>query len=525
MTPGAGRGAAAPRWRSASWSGRRFARPGRALLLLLALGFQGCASAGGGAPGGTRPPVAVLDSVLDAAPMDQLHWGVLVLDAGSGAVVFERNARRRFVPASNAKLLVTAAALLELGPEYRFGTEAWIAGALDPAGVVRGDLVIPAVGDPTLSRRYWGDDEAPLRALVDSLRDRGLRGVAGRLVVDVSAWDTVPAPASWMIGNLPWGFSALPAPFAIAEGTTWVVVEGGAVAGEAARTHWYPLGTEGFVEGDVRTVAEDDSTAEVGTTWRAEEGRHILWGSIPAGAVDTLPLSTRVPTREAGRRLLQLMDSAGIPVQGGFAVVPDSGVSLGGGCRTGALRGCARAERLARLESPPLSEVVRGILEPSQNWMTEQLIGALALARGLPAGRQHGLDLVEEVLIREAGLDSLDVDLRDGSGLSAYNLVTPRALVAVLRRMAGGPLAETYREALAAPGEADSTLEERLLDLRGRVQAKTGTISNVNSLSGYLVADSGRELIFSILSNGAGLPAGQVRERIDDVARALARGY
>jgi D-alanyl-D-alanine carboxypeptidase/D-alanyl-D-alanine-endopeptidase (penicillin-binding protein 4) len=120
-------------------------------------------------------------------------------------------------------------------------------------------------------------------------------------------------------------------------------------------------------------------------------------------------------------------------------------------------------------------------------------------------------------------VDSLDIALRDGSGLSAYNLVTPRALVAILLRMHRSPLATSYREALAAPGEEESTLERRLLDLEGRVQAKTGTISNVNSLSGYLRTDSGREVVFAILTNGSGLPSGVVRTRMDDVVRTLAR--
>ena len=85
------------------------------------------------------------------------------------------------------------------------------------------------------------------------------------------------------------------------------------------------------------------------------------------------------------------------------------------------------------------------------------------------------------------------------------------------------PVAADWMGALAAPGEEGSTLERRLLDLQGRVQAKTGTISNVNSLSGYLETDSGRQVAFAILTNGSGLPSAAVRDRIDDVVRLLAR--
>jgi len=135
----------------------------------------------------------------------------------------------------------------------------------------------------------------------------------------------------------------------------------------------------------------------------------------------------------------------------------------------------------------------------------------------------EGVDVIETFLTEQVGVDSLDIAPRDGSGLSAYNLVTPRALVRILQYMERGANAVTYRDALAEPGEEESTLERRLMDLGGRLFAKTGTISNVNSLSGYLVRVDGTEVIFSILSNGSGLPASRVRAAIDDVVRILAR--
>jgi D-alanyl-D-alanine carboxypeptidase/D-alanyl-D-alanine-endopeptidase (penicillin-binding protein 4) len=168
-------------------------------------------------------------------------------------------------------------------------------------------------------------------------------------------------------------------------------------------------------------------------------------------------------------------------------------------------------------------ELVAGILGPSQNWITEQLIRTLGAERGEKGSWSEGVDVIRTFLTEQVEVDSLDIALRDGSGLSAHNLVTPRALVRILQYMWRGANAATYRAALAEPGEEDSTLERRLLDLEERLFAKTGTISNVNSLSGYLVRDNGSEVIFSILSNGSGLPASRVRAAIDGVVRALAR--
>ena len=117
----------------------------------------------------------------------------------------------------------------------------------------------------------------------------------------------------------------------------------------------------------------------------------------------------------------------------------------------------------------------------------------------------------------------LDVAPRDASGMSFYNLVTPRALVQVLQYMARGQNAAAFRSALAEPGVDGATLSNRLSGLEGRVFAQTGSISNVNALSGYVVRSDGSEVVFSILSNGSGLPYSRVRRALDGLVRVLAR--
>ena len=185
--------------------------------------------------------------------------------------------------------------------------------------------------------------------------------------------------------------------------------------------------------------------------------------------------------------------------------------------------GAAHSRRLTTLTSPPMGEIVEAILEPSQNWMTEQLVHVLGLELGEEGSWQEGFDVEEDFLFREVGVDTLDIHYQDGSGLAAYNLVTPRAMVRILEYMGNSPHGELYRLALAEPGEEGSTLRNRLPGLEGRVFGKTGTISHVNSLSGYLTTDSGRQLIFSILTNGSGLSSRLVRASIDQVVQAVAR--
>jgi D-alanyl-D-alanine carboxypeptidase/D-alanyl-D-alanine-endopeptidase (penicillin-binding protein 4) len=461
-------------------------------------------------------------AIIDRPPLDGVHWGIRVVDLATGRVRVSLNDAKRFIPASNMKIVVSAAALLKNGPERRFATELWGVGGVGESGEVRGNLVLPATGDPTLSERFWNDDEAPLRALVDTLAARGVTSVNGALVIDRTAWDTLSVPSSWMVGNVPSGFSAAPAAFAIGEGATEIVVEAAEEPGEPATVRRVGGGTEGFVVSDVRTLARNDpGDTRLGTDWRPESGVHVVRGTIRQGRTDTIEVATRLAEREAGVRLLQLIEAAGIPVRDGFRIVSDTAETVGGGCLAGRVQMCGGAFPVARIESPPLLEVSKALLEPSQNWITEQVMRSLAGEAPL-ASRSAALDTVETVLFREAGVDTLDLSLQDGSGLSAYNLVTPRAIASVLWRMLLTPYPAGWRDALAAPGEEDSTLEYRLDGFEGRVQAKTGTISNVNSLSGYVIDDAGDEMIFSILTNGSGLPSSRVRRAIDEVVRAIA---
>ena len=260
-------------------------------------------------------------------------------------------------------------------------------------------------------------------------------------------------------------------------------------------------------------------------SWIRHRSIRSISASWPStlGTIDTLSFAIRDPVRQATAALDRAIAGAGIVVDDQARIVWADSMNVGRACMSGSVRECADAGLVFSLESPPVSELVAGILAPSQNWMTEQLIRTLGAERGEKGSWSEGVDVIRNFLTDQVGVDSLDFAAKDGSGLSAYNLVTPRALVRILQYLQRGANAATYRAALAEPGKEDSTLERRLMDLEGRLFAKTGTISNVNSLSGYLVGGDGTEVIFSILSNGSGLSAARMRAAIDDVVRVLAR--
>jgi D-alanyl-D-alanine carboxypeptidase/D-alanyl-D-alanine-endopeptidase (penicillin-binding protein 4) len=492
---------------------------GRWALCAAMLAQVGCATAG--TPSVTAVDRGAIERVVDTAPLDQVHFGILAVDARTGRSLYERNAHRRFVPASNQKLLVTATAISLLGADYRYRTSVWATGPVR-GGYVEGDLVLVGSGDPSLSERYWPSGVAALRALADSVRLAGVSHVTGSLLFDLSAWDSATVGPTWEVEDLRYGHGATGGAFAINEGQLDVVVRSGSEVGEPAELEWAPKGIDGFVQADIVT-APPESQTRVRASYLPESRRVVLEGVVEHGVVDTLTFALRDPVGQSMAVFARALERSGVQVRRGWRAKWKPGAFVGGECVSGSVVRCGNATRVAVIESPPMSELIAGILEPSQNWMTEQLIRTLGAERGEEGSWSAGVDVVETFLTKGFGVDTLDISMRDGSGLSAYNLVTPRALVRILQHVRSGRHAGAFRSALASPGEEDSTLERRLPELQGRLFAKTGTISNVNSLSGYLVREDGTEVIFSILTNGSGLSSSLVRAGIDEIVLTLAR--
>ena len=498
-----------------------------ALLAAALLPATGCASGPGGrtdpAETATRKELVAreIEAIVDAPPLDGVNFGILAIDVRTERTLYARNADRRFIPASNQKVPVSVAALGLLGTEHRYRTEVWATGS-SLGQTLDGDLVLIASGDPSFSDRFRASGEAALYAIADSLYATGLRHVTGSIFVDVSAWDSASVGPTWEVEDLRYGYGATGGAFSIDEGLIRIVASAGPAVGSPANISWRPRGTEDFVVARVETVRPGERT-RVSPSYLPESRKLRLEGEIAWGEVDTLAFAIRDPVRQATAALARSIRERGIAVEGTAQVAWVDSMRVGRGCLSGSVRECANASHLVTFESPPMAELVKAVLEASQNWIAEQIIRTLGAEKGDDGSWREGVRVMREFLADEMRIDAAHFSPRDGSGLSAYNLVSPMGMVRLLNRTRAESYGPQLYDALAAPGEEDSTLESRLLDLEGRLAAKTGTISNVNSLSGYLTTASGREVVFSILSNGSGMPANEVRRKIDDVVRVLAR--
>jgi len=449
----------------------------------------------------------VIDSITRERPLQRTAWGILAKDAATGHVLFARNPEQHFIPASNTKLVVSLVALGRFGPEYTYRTPVLLGGR---SGDTAATAVVVGSGDPTWSERFHDEATAPLDSLAALIARAGVRH-AGALVLDVSRFRDELVNGTWEVADLPGIYAPPIDAIAAAEGTFQLAVSGGSTAGGPGSAVAAGLLTQA-VKSDLRTDTAGARTV-VRIDYTARRDTIYVSGTIAAGAVDTLTRAVTQPARSAGGALEELLRRRDVTVDS-VVIVRDSAAAA-------SIR--STAQPLGEWVSAPMGEIVAVILRPSQNWVAEQVLKSLGAEFGEEGSWRGGIAVERDYLYSVAGIDSGAVNLRDGSGMSPQNLITPVSAVQMLLHARSSPWSDSFRDALAAPGLEGSTLSSRLEALDGWVFAKTHTISNVNALSGYLVAADGRDIVFSILTNGTGLPAGLVRNAMDEIALALAR--
>ncbi len=455
-------------------------------------------------------------------------WGIQVVDLQNGKMLYHWNAHRYFVPASNTKLFTSALALERLGPDFTFHTRVLADAAPDAAGVVSGPLRLVGGGDPNLSARaipyrkgpVTGNPLAAIEDLADQIAARGVKRIRGDIVGDDTWYLWEPYAAGWGIDD-PENADGPPiSALTINDNAVNLTVAPGAREGDAAGLTFDPPVELFHIENRVATAA-------AGAAWRirysllpGSQDLH-LWGAIPLGGrPQVLTLGMDDPARYAALALRNALEDRGIVVEGRAVArheYPEEVADPTGRPPVAEPPGV----ELARRVSAPLIEDLRITDKVSQNLHAELLLRAVGRARRNLGSFEAGLEELKAFL-GEIGIATDQYNIRDGSGLARLNLVTPAAVVTLLRHMYASPEREQWIALLPVGGE-DGTLAGRFTGTpaAGRVHAKTGSLSHVSALSGYIQRANGRWVVFSILVNNYNGPAGEVRGAMDRICNLI----
>lgn len=439
-----------------------------------------------------------LDRILADPALTRAHVGLVVQVAETGEVLYERAGEKRFTPASNAKLVTGAVALDALGPDYRWTTRLVADGTI-AGGTLDGDLWIVGGGDPALERERIDE-------WIAALREAGIRQITGDVVGDDRIFSHPQWGRGWMWDDLFGGWSAGVTGLQLAPNTVRAALVAGAAPGDTARLVYRDEGPPLPIDNRVRTGAPG-SDARLTFVPDARGGPVELRGWVPLGADST---SLYLAPPDATLYLLDWLrlrfDEARLRVGGRYRRA-----------QHGETPPAPEASAWTHVtESPPLSELLGEMLKPSDNQMAESMLRTVGLEEGREGSPEEGLTAVSSTLAGW-GIEPGAVDLSDGSGLSRYDEVTPHALARLLRTMWRHPEYETWLAALPTAG-VDGTMRRRLLATPAddNVRAKTGSLSAVRGLSGYLLDGRGETLIFSLLLNGYDSP-GAVAVALEDL--------
>ncbi len=485
-------------------------------IIATALALPGLAVVAAADPSPARLRKAI-DPIVARPEFASAFWGIEVRSLRSGRTLYARGAEKAFRPASNMKLVTTAAALDAYGPDARIRTTVETVGRLDGLGRILGDLYLVGRGDPNLSARFSpGRPTAAFEAMADALVSAGVRRIEGRVIGHEGAFAGDRRGSDWAWEDLAWGYGTEVSALSFADNLVEVTLKPGERVGDPAiletELHRRCLvvsssvtTTEAPPPGSVVPAGPDETVSLI-----REPGSNDvrLAGHVPIGGGWDGRLAVNDPALCAASVFADTLEAKGIRVMAGAST---SSAPLPSGTRV-----------LATHDSPSMAEIVRVVNKESQNLHAEMLLRLVGLKVKGEGSAEKGHEAVAD-LAKRLGIPDQGWGLVDGSGLARTDLLTPRGLVALLAAMDRHPAAATFHESLPIAG-VDGTLEKRMKGTaaEGRVTAKTGTLRLANALAGYVTTVRGERLAFAIVVNNH---AGKSREAvaaIDAVASALA---
>ena len=449
---------------------------------------------------------AKVDAIANRPEFSRSRWGILIQPLSSTTILYSRDSQKYFIPASNVKLLTTAAALQKLGANFRIRTSVYSG--------ENGNLYIAGRGDPSIT-------ETQLKSLAQQLKQRGINRV-NDLIGDDSYFQGNAVNPNWEWEDAQAGYGAPINSLMFNQNAIELILSPQAIGQPLKVTFAQPkLTNQWQIQNNSVTVAQNESEfVEVGRDF----GKPILRvsGQLKAGAEsESAYVAVVNPANNFLQHFQQALAAEGIPVKQALL----------------ASRSRNFTQELATVESPPLAELVKETNRESNNVYAEVLLRLLGKVTGiLPVSQlQTGKMPVPQEDTIEVGLKELKTALTqlgvnpnsyilaDGSGLSRHNLISPEALVQTLRLMANSPTASFYRASLAVAGESGTLKNRFITPNRVILQAKTGTLSGVSALSGYVEVPNYEPLVFSIIVNQSDLSAPKVRSAIDEIVLLLNR--
>jgi serine-type D-Ala-D-Ala carboxypeptidase/endopeptidase (penicillin-binding protein 4) len=416
------------------------------------------------------------------------QWGVAIISLDRKELLFEKNSRKLYVPASNNKILTIAAALLQLGPDYRFKTQVFAEGSV-VHGALKGNLIVAGFGDPSSSSRMGSKDpRETFRDWAAKLKTQGIRSIEGKIIGNDSSFEESVYGRGWAWDDLMEGYAAPISALQFNENMITLELFPGSDINSFAKITTKPLSNYPAIDPKVRTQLSGSSPSIDITQDRASETLSIR-GTVPMNTASiSRPVAVQFPIQYYLAAFKQVLTEEGIEttnckIEESREALPQS------------------ATLLWTHNSLPLSDLLQPALKLSLNLFNETLLRVMGLELRGEGSYLKGKEAVDEALVK-MDIPKDGYSYADASGLSRLNLVSAEMMIRILTYMHQHQYFPYFYSSLSIAG-VDGTLKNRMIGTSAgnNVHAKTGTLSHVSAISGYVKTSDGEMLAFSIIAN------------------------